>query len=336
MSISSGKQITVFGCGSWGGVLACYLESLGHHVSVWHRSGKTLDNIQAYRKHPNLKNLHFPDTILFSSDLDIGKSAELAVIAVPSHAVRGLIGKATQVLPEDTLIVNVAKGLEQDTLSTMSQLISESGRIESHKIISLSGPSHAEEVLEQLPTALVAASASLAAAEQVQHIFSSKVLRVYTNSDIIGVELGGSLKNVIAIAAGICDGIGFGDNTIAALITRGIKEISRLGVKFNADPKTFNGLSGIGDLIATCMSPHSRNRYVGEALGKGEKIESILENMEMVAEGINTAKTVKKLQTQYDVDLPISSAVYSILFEDQDPRLAVHELMTRDLIGETR
>lgn len=332
--MSSDKKITVLGCGSWGGVLARYLDSIGNNISVWHRTGETLNHLLARRSHPNLHNLDFPDSIQFSSDLNICKTSDIIVISVPSHAVRNLINDLKQKSLLNAVIVNVSKGLEENSLLTMSQVIAEAGSVIPERIVSLYGPSHAEEVLENVPTALVAASPSVKTAKSIQHIFSSPVLRVYTNTDILGVELGGSLKNVIAIAAGICDGIGFGDNTKAALITRGSREISRLGAKFSSDPYTFSGLSGIGDLIATCLSRHSRNRFVGESLGKGVKIDEILGKMEMVAEGINTAKTVKMLQQRYEVDLPISSAIYKILFEEQNPRQAVRELMTRDLVGE--
>jgi glycerol-3-phosphate dehydrogenase (NAD(P)+) len=213
----------------------------------------------------------------------------------------------------------------------MSEVIKESSNLDSGQIVSLYGPSHAEEVIKGDPTTLVSASSDKSSAEYVQTIFSSDTLRVYTNNDIKGVELGGSLKNVIAIAAGICDGIGFGDNSKAALMTRGIAEITRLGVAMGVNSDTFSGLSGIGDLIVTCLSIHSRNRYVGEEIGKGKTLVSILDKMDMVAEGIRTAQSVYDLSKKYQVEMPISEGVYQILFNEKNPKEIVSELMTRDL-----
>ena len=203
-----------------------------------------------------------------------------------------------------------------------------------YNIVSLYGPSHAEEVIDKQPATLVSASDDLDIAKKVQSIFSSDNLRVYTNQDIIGVELGGSLKNVIAIATGICDGIGFGDNTKAALLTRGMAEIIRLGEKMGANPSTFSGLSGVGDLIATCLSQHSRNRFVGQSIGEGKNLDEILNSMDMVAEGVNMSRSINDLSKKYNVDMPISKAVYKILFHNKDPKNMVVGLMTRDLIQE--
>ena len=229
------------------------------------------------------------------------------------------------------ILVNVAKGIENGSLSTMSEVIKESSNLDSDQIVSLYGPSHAEEVIKGYPTTLVSASSDKSSAEYVQKIFSSDTLRVYTNNDIKGVELGGSLKNVIAIASGICDGIGFGDNSKAALMTRGIAEITRLGVAMGANSDTFSGLSGIGDLIVTCLSIYSRNRYVGEEIGKGKSLVSILDKMDMVAEGIKTTQSVYDLSKKYQVEMPISEGVYQILFNEKNPKEIVSELMTRDL-----
>ncbi len=229
---------------------------------------------------------------------------------------------------------NNSKGLEIDTLLTMSSVIAEETKGKYISIVSLYGPSHAEEVCRKIPTTLVAASRNENALKRVQNIFSTQVLRVYTNTDILGVELGGSIKNVIAIAAGICDGIGFGDNTKAAILTRGITEMTRLGIAMGALEKTFAGLSGIGDLFVTCSSKHSRNRFVGEEIGKGRKIDEIVSQMNMVAEGVKTAKAVFQLCQKHDVIMPISKAVYDVLYKDKDPRESVLELMTRDLISE--
>ena len=216
----------------------------------------------------------------------------------------------------------------------MSEVISSELNKGFKNIVSLYGPSHAEEVATNQPTTLVSASLDLDTAKIIQKVFSSRYLRVYTNQDIRGVELGGSLKNIIAIATGICDGLGFGDNTKAAIITRGIAEITRLGVKMGAHSSTFSGLSGIGDLIATCLSKHSRNRYVGESLGSGKSLNQILESMDMVAEGVTTAKSVNQLSQKYEVEMPISKAVFQILFEGLDPKKVVLDLMSRELTTE--
>ena len=234
----------------------------------------------------------------------------------------------------ETIIVNLSKGLENITLKRISEVILETTGVDNDRIVSLYGPSHAEEVLLGYPTTLVAASSNEISSKLIQQIFSSNILRVYSNKDIKGVELGGSLKNVIAIAAGICDGIGFGDNTKAALLTRGMSEITRLGVEMGAKESTFSGLSGIGDLIATCLSKHSRNRYVGEEIGKGESLSSILDSMNMVAEGVNTTRSVYDLSKKYNLDMPISNGVYNILFNINDPKSIVSELMNRDLVNE--
>jgi glycerol-3-phosphate dehydrogenase (NAD(P)+) len=234
----------------------------------------------------------------------------------------------------ETIIINLSKGLENNTLKRMSEVILEITDVDDDRIVSLYGPSHAEEVILGYPTTLVAASSNERSSKMIQDIFSSNILRVYSNKDIKGVELGGSLKNVIAIAAGICDGIGFGDNTKAALLTRGMAEITRLGVEMGAKESTFSGLSGIGDLIATCLSKHSRNRYVGEEIGKGKRLSSILDNMDMVAEGVKTTRSVYDLSKEYNLDMPISEGVNNILFNDKNPKSIVSELMNRDLVNE--
>jgi glycerol-3-phosphate dehydrogenase (NAD(P)+) len=230
--------------------------------------------------------------------------------------------------------VNLAKGIENDSLKRMSEIVMECGGIDGKNVVTLSGPSHAEEVAKGLPTTLVAGSSDPEIASMVQKVFSSNTLRVYINSDIIGVELGGSVKNVIALAAGVCDGIGFGENTKAALITRGIVEITRLGISIGGKSETFAGLSGIGDLIATCLSRHSRNRYVGEQIGRGRSLEEILGEMTMVAEGVKTSSSVKALSEKQSVEMPICDAVYESLYEGLDPKEAVNRLMTRELGSE--
>ena len=328
-------KISVLGTGSWGSAIGDLLNQNGHEVIMWQRDAEKVKAMEVDRKHPFFVDLTFSDEVKFTTDLDSAiKGSQLLVVAVPSHSVRELVSRAVEFIEDNVIIVNITKGLELDTLLTMSSVISEETVGKNVSIVSLYGPSHAEEVVRKIPTTLVAASTEENASKKVQYIFSSRVLRVYTNSDILGLELGGSIKNVIAIAAGICDGIGFGDNTKAAILTRGIAEMTRLGVALGAQEKTFAGLSGVGDLFVTCSSKHSRNRYVGEEIGKGRKIDEILSEMKMVAEGVKTAKSVFQLCQKHNVDMPISCAVYNVLYNNKDPLESVSELMNRDLRSE--
>jgi len=328
-------KISVLGTGSWGSAIGDLLNQNGHEVIMWQRDAEKVKAMEVDRKHPFFVDLTFSDEVKFTTDLDSAiKGSQLLIVAVPSHSVRELVSRAVEFIEDNVIIVNITKGLELDTLLTMSSVISEETVGKNVSIVSLYGPSHAEEVVRKIPTTLVAASTEENASKKVQNIFSSRVLRVYTNTDILGLELGGSIKNVIAIAAGICDGIGFGDNTKAAILTRGIAEMTRLGVALGAQEKTFAGLSGIGDLFVTCSSKHSRNRYVGEEIGKGRKIDEILSEMKMVAEGVKTAKSVFQLCQKHNVDMPISCAVYNVLYNNKDPLESVSELMNRDLRSE--
>tara|TARA_B100001105_G_C22399450_1_gene448587 strand:- start:2749 stop:3741 length:993 start_codon:yes stop_codon:yes gene_type:complete len=328
-------KISVLGTGSWGSAIGDLLNQNGHEVIMWQRDAEKVKAMEVDRKHPFFVDLTFSDEVKFTTDLDSAiKGSQLLIVAVPSHSVRELVSRAVEFIEDNVIIVNITKGLELDTLLTMSSVISEETVGKNVSIVSLYGPSHAEEVVRKIPTTLVAASTEENASKKVQYIFSSRVLRVYTNTDILGLELGGSIKNVIAIAAGICDGIGFGDNTKAAILTRGIAEMTRLGVALGAQEKTFAGLSGIGDLFVTCSSKHSRNRYVGEEIGKGRKIDEILSEMKMVAEGVKTAKSVFQLCQKHNVDMPISCAVYNVLYNNKDPLESVSELMNRDLRSE--
>ena len=328
-------KVLVMGCGTWGSVIAQSLAKNDYNVTMWHYNKKKLAEFQSTRLHPNLLNFNYDPTISFSYDLNhFVAESNIIVIATPSKTVRDIIVKIKSNLNDNHIIVNTSKGLELNTLYTMSEVVLSELNKGFKNIVTLYGPSHAEEVATNQPTTLVSASLDLDTAKIIQKVFSSRYLRVYTNQDIRGVELGGSLKNIIAIATGICDGLGFGDNTKAAIITRGITEITRLGVKMGAHSSTFSGLSGTGDLIATCLSKHSRNRYVGESLGSGKSLNQILETMEMVAEGVTTAKSVNQLSQQYEVEMPISKAVFQILFEGLDPKKAVLNLMSRDLITE--
>ncbi len=326
------NKISFIGCGSWGGALGLALANKDESVTFWHRNPEIVQSLQNTRKHYLVPALVFPDSVSFASSIEEAiTGASTVIIAIPSQSIRSLLESNKNIFSENQIIVNVSKGIEIDTLMTISEVIIDVLGNSFTKVVTLSGPSHAEEVIQGQPTTLVAASSNPDAAKDVQILFSNPVLRTYANSDIKGVELGGSMKNVIAIAAGICDGIGYGDNTKAALLTRGMTEISRLGVKMGAAPNTFNGLSGIGDLIVTCLSQHSRNRKVGQAIGEGKSLGQVLSEIKMVAEGVNSAKSVHQLRQKYKANMPICEAIYQILFEGKDPKKSVIDLMTREL-----
>ena len=328
-------KLLVMGCGTWGSALAQSLSSNSHRVTMWHYDEMKLLEFKSSRLHPNLLNFEFDKSISFNYDLkESVENSNIIVLAVPSSAVRGVVNKIKSYLNENHIIVITSKGLEPKTFFTMSEVVFNALDHNFNRIVALYGPSHAEEVSVNKPTALVSACPNVSYGKKIQAVFSSENLRVYTNQDIKGVELGGSLKNIIAIAIGICDGLGFGDNTKAALITRGMAEITRLGVQMGAHYSTFSGLSGIGDLIATCLSKHSRNRFVGESIGSGKSLNEVLESMDMIAEGVTTSKTINELSAKYEVDMPISNAVNQVLFNDVDPKKFVLDLMSRNLISE--
>lgn len=313
------------------------LHDNGHRVSIWEFFPEEADRLANERESKGrLPGTIIPDEISISSDLELStESADLICFVVPSHTVRATARKLSALRPEAELYVNCAKGIENKSLKRMSEvLLDEMVHVNPAQILTLSGPSHAEEVAGRLPTSVVAAGESEPNALVVQEAFNNEMFRVYSSTDLVGVELGGSVKNVIAIASGICQGLGFGDNTSGALITRGLAEIVRLGERMNADPMTFAGLSGLGDLVTTCLSRHSRNRFVGEEIGKGRKLSEILGSMTMVAEGVRTTESVHSLAKREGVEMPIAEEVYRILFEEKDPKLAVRDLMTRDLKAE--
>ncbi|MCK4689344.1 MAG: NAD(P)H-dependent glycerol-3-phosphate dehydrogenase [Candidatus Marinimicrobia bacterium] len=327
--------MAVLGAGSWGTTIAIHLFKKGYRVALWEYFPENVALMNRTRKNPLLRGIPIPHEIPISNNLDdVISGASIIIIAVPSHTVRALLNNLKEKVTKDIIFVNLSKGVEEDTLKRMSQVISEVLDHPEEKIVTLHGPSHAEEVSREIPTAVVAASKSMETAELVQKIFMSPYLRVYINTDIIGVELGGAVKNIIAIASGICDGMGLGDNTKAALMTRGLAEIIRMGLKLGAREETFAGLSGVGDLIVTCNSKHSRNRYVGEEIGKGRKLKEVLDGMTMVAEGVHTCKTVYQMIEKYSVVMPISEEIYKVLFENKDPRQAVRDLMNRDAVEE--
>lgn len=325
-------KIAVIGSGSWGMTLAIHLLKNDHEVDVWFYLEKDYHQAKDHRELPDyLPGVVLPNGLGFTMDMPACiQGKDIILVAIPSHAVGKTLANLRQSIDPKAIIVNVAKGIENDTLRTMSQVISHA--LPDHppgNIASLYGPTHAEEVVNEMPSTIVAACSNEASAVTVQNAFMSDTLRVYTNVDILGVEYGGSLKNVVAIAAGILAGMGYGDNTLAALLTRGLFEMTRLGVFLGAKEETFAGLSGMGDLIVTCLSKHSRNRHVGYELGKGRKLNEILAEMKMVAEGINTARSVHQLMLKTGVEMPISEQIFQVLFEEKDPRIAVEELMGR-------
>jgi len=331
---AEGIRALVLGGGSWGTALAMLLSRNGCRVTLWDIDPTNIASLSTRHESRYLPGIAIPDSITATADLadcfaGCG-STNLVVFAVPAQAMRSVARRIKKYIRgTSSLLVNVSKGLDTVNLKRMSEIITE--EIEpARSVVSLSGPSHAEEVSRGIPTTVVAASADETAAEEAQSIFMNDRFRVYTNPDIIGVELGGALKNVIAIAAGISDGLGFGDNTKGALITRGLAEISRLGVLMGAKPETFAGLSGMGDLITTCISKFSRNRYVGECLGKGEKLKDILKRMTMVAEGVTTTKAAHRLGRRFGLEMPITDKVWSIMFRGAEPGRAVARLMERD------
>ena len=328
-------NISFLGCGSWGGALGYVVAKKGIPVTMWHRNQEIVEALTETRTHYLVSSLTFPDNVSFTSNIyEAIHGAETVILAIPSQSIRGLIRSCQEIWMEEQTFVNVSKGIEIYTLMTVSEVINDVLGDTYKNIVTLSGPSHAEEVIEGHPTILVSASPNTKVARAVQKLFSNETLRIYVNADIKGVELGGSIKNVIAIAAGIVDGIGYGDNTKAALLTRGLSEISRLGAAMGGSVTTFSGLSGIGDLMVTCFSKYSRNRFIGEKIGKGKSLTEILKEMSMVAEGVSTAATVYQLSKKYRIEMPISHSVHDILFKGKDPKTTIHELMSRELIEE--
>ncbi len=322
-------RIGVIGAGTWGTALAVLLHDNGHQITVWSALQNEVQQMQRTHGHRNLPGIILPERMEFTADLESAmKEKEMLVLAVPSIYTRSTAASMRPYCAEKQLIVNVAKGIEESTLMTLSEIIEE--ELPMADVAVLSGPSHAEEVSRKLPTTCVAAARTKATAEKLQNLFMSPVFRVYTSPDILGVELGGSLKNVIALAAGIADGLGCGDNIKAALITRGISEIARLGICMGGAFETFSGLTGIGDLIVTCASMHSRNRRAGILIGKGYTMEEAMKEVNMVVEGVYSAKAARLLAEKYEVSMPIVEQVNQVLFEGKSAEEAVKELMERD------
>ncbi len=332
------EHIAVVGAGSWGTTLANLLAVKGYRIDLWVFEPELVDIIKTERENTYfLPGFKLSDNIYPSNSLEkVVTKKDIVVMVVPSQVYRTVARQMIPFLKDNAVVVSASKGIENETLFTMTGVWQEelSGIKKKVEIATLGGPSFAKEVIRGIPTAVTVASTYPSLARELQKIFSTKYFRVYTSTDKIGVELGGALKNVIAIAAGITDGLGFGHNTRAALITRGLAEMIRLGVKMGAQPLTFAGLSGIGDLLLTCTGDLSRNRTVGLKLGQGKTLEEILENMKMVAEGVATTRSVYNLAKKMEVDMPIATGVYQILFEGKKPMDALKELMERELKAE--
>lgn len=327
-------DISILGAGSWGIALGLLLHNNGHKVTMWSALENEVNMLLTDREHKiGLPGIHIPEEIQITNNLDEAISnKEVIVLAVSSKFVRPTAHRLQGKINKDQIIVNVAKGIEDGTLLRLSEVIAQ--ELPEADVAVLSGPSHAEEVGHNMPTAIVVGAKKQETAEKLQHIFANEVFRVYTSSDILGMELGAAFKNVIALAAGIADGMGYGDNTKAALITRGIMEIARLGEAMGAKRQTIYGLSGIGDLIVTCASMHSRNRRAGILIGQGRSMDEAVKEVNMVVEGIVSAKAANDLAHKYNVEMPITEKVNEVLFQNADARTALNDLMLRDKVSE--
>ena len=323
-------KVGILGAGSWGTALSLMLYKNGHDVTVWSIDKREVEMLQNEREHKSkLPGVKLPEDMVFTNNLEEGmKEKDFLVLAVPSIFTRSTARSMKPYIKQGQIVVNVAKGIEEDTLMTLSEQIEE--ELPEADVAVLSGPSHAEEVGRGLPTTCVVGAKLKATAEFLQEAFMNDFFRVYISPDILGIEIGGALKNVIALAAGIADGLGYGDNTKAALITRGIAEITRLGVKMGGKAESFSGLTGIGDLIVTCASMHSRNRRAGILIGQGKTMQEAMDEVQMVVEGVYSAKAGLALAKKYNESMPIIEQINQVLFEDKSPADAVYELMHRD------
>lgn len=326
------SNITVLGAGSMGTACAWILSQRpGNRVCLWARNPDYARQIQLTRRNDRLlPNVSLPESIEVSSDGPLAlKNADVVLLCIPMRGLRDALASLAPSVPTQATLVSAIKGIENASLKCPSAVLREF--LPSQPVVALGGPCHAEEVVQRKPASIVAASADPGAAEQIQALMATEFLRIYANPDLFGVELGGALKNVIAIAAGICDGLGFGDNAKAALITRGLSEMVRFGTALGAESETFFGLAGLGDLVTTCNSRHSRNRFVGEELGKGIPLQTIEQSMAAVAEGVLTARSVHRIAAEHQIDMPIADQVYQVLFEGKSPWNATVELMNRPL-----
>lgn len=327
-------NITVLGSGGWGTALALVLVENGHQVKLWCRRPEKCREMLQSRENPQLRGVPLPEELELTDDLSAVSASEAVVLAAPSFAVRETARRAAPLLRPGAVLISVSKGIEKDTSLTLTEVISQELG-EGHPVVALSGPSHAEEVGRHVPTAVVVASRDQQAAELVQDLFMNPRFRVYTTDDVVGVELGAALKNVIALCTGVSDGLGLGDNTKAMLMTRGLTEIARLGEALGGRKETFAGLAGIGDLIVTCTSMHSRNRRCGMAIGQGVPVAEAVGGNGMVVEGYYAAATAKALCDKVGVEMPITQAAYQVLYEGKDPRSVTLELMTRNRRSES-
>ncbi len=325
-----GKNVAIIGAGSWGTALSILLSNSGHSVKMWSIFKEEIDMINKLREHKDkLPGVPIPDGVMGTNDVEEATSgADAIVMVVPSQTIRATSKEISKHIKDGMVVVSCSKGIEEGTGLRLSEVIKQ--EIPCCETVALSGPSHAEEVGNGIPTTVVAASENLKAAEFIQDIFMSPKFRVYTNPDIVGVELGGALKNSIALCAGISDGLGFGDNTKAALMTRGIAEITRLGVSMGARRETFAGLAGIGDLIVTCTSMHSRNRRAGILIGQGKSLKEAVDEVKMVVEGVTTTKAAFELAKKKEVIMPITTEAFNVLFNGKNAKQAVADLMMRD------
>lgn len=327
------KRVVVIGSGSWGTALGLTLAKNGHEVTMWEYNREQAMKLQEEREnHKFLPGHKFPDNMIVTNEREnLLKGKDAVIFSVPSQALRGVISSFSNQIAEGMILVNTAKGIELSTGLRLSEVMREEILGKFHKnIVILSGPTHAEEVANSVPTTILAAGLP-ENAKKIQELFNNMYFRVYAGTDMIGVEIGGAVKNCLAIGAGIADGLGFGDNTKAALMTRGLAEMTKYGIALGAHEQTFSGLTGIGDLIVTCASKHSRNRHVGQKLGEGESMEEILANMVMVAEGVPTVKAVYEKAQEIGVDMPIVSGIYEVIYNGANAKNIVFELMNRDL-----
>ena len=323
-------KITLCGGGSWGTAIARLLSNKGHELNFYIRNKEVIEDVRKNKENTKyLPGAKFEKGINLTNNLDsVFEDIEVFIIAVPTSSIREVLTSIKGKISKDVIIVNLSKGIEVESLDRISEISSEI--LKDNPFVALSGPSHAEEVGKDIPTTLVASSENLKVAQTIQHEFSTPIFRIYTNPDLVGVEMGGALKNIIALAAGMNDGLAYGDNSKAALMTRGIYEMSKLGISLGANPHTFNGLSGIGDLIVTCTSMHSRNRRAGILIGEGKSMEEACNEVGQVVEGVKTVKSAYKLAKLKNIEMPITNALYKVLYEGYDPNKAVYELMTRE------
>lgn len=321
-------RITILGSGSWGTALSCMLTRGGHKVALWSWQQWQVDQLLRDGENELLPGVKLPKELIVTNDYNVAKDAELIIFAVPSGALKEVAVAAKEYISPDAILVNVAKGFFPGSLQRLSEVIAEV--YPDHPILTLSGPSHAEEAARDLPTTVALAGSDLDLLQKVQDVFMSRTFRVYPNTDQIGVEVGGAMKNIIALGSGVLDGLKMGDNAKAALMTRGLAEMKRLGVAMGAKAETFSGLAGVGDMIVTCTSIHSRNYRAGKQIGEGKPWREILAETEMVVEGVYATETTYKLARKYNVELPITEQIYKMLYEDITPQEAMTALLTRD------